>query len=99
MRTPSVADTLPFVRIGSLCVVLALAACQPSGSSNSPNVIEQAAGDIEHEVDHAGDTTRQVGDDLEGGVDDVVDGASGTNDTAPPAEADDAEADDTEPES
>ena len=69
-------------------VFLLVVACKSSGGSNSPNVIEQAAGDIEHEVDQADDTARKVGDDVEGAVDDVVDGVSGSDSSPSDAASD-----------
>ncbi|MCH9685417.1 MAG: hypothetical protein K0V04_28540 [Deltaproteobacteria bacterium] len=75
--------------MGSL---LGAVGCQPSGGTNSPNILEQTAGDIESEVDNAGQTAEGVGDDVGGAVDGVVEGDDGS--TPPPAVGDDAASED-----
>lgn len=47
------------------------------GGTEPPNAIEQAASDVEHEVDQAGETVEKVGDDVEGAASDVVDAVDG----------------------
>lgn len=47
-------------------------ACEPR-ETNSPNVIEQTANDVEQEVDGAGESLEKTGDDIDTAATDVVD--------------------------
>jgi len=48
-----------------------------TGGSKSPNVVEQVAGDVEHEVDQADETVEKVGEDVGGAAEDVVEKVDG----------------------
>jgi hypothetical protein len=60
-----------------LVVAFAGLGCAPKGGTQSPNVIESAASDVEHEVDQADETAEQVGEDVGGAAEDAVDAVDG----------------------
>lgn len=69
-------------------LALSLPACKASGGSNSPGLIEQVAGDVEHEINNVGSTAHGAADD----VDETAKGVTGPS--SPPPRADDAETSD-----
>ena len=48
-----------------------------AGGSKSPNVVEQVASDVEHEVDQADETADEVGEDVSDAAEAVVDAVDG----------------------
>lgn len=61
-----------FALVVAACIIAT--ACEPR-ETNSPNVLEQTANDVEQEVDGAGETVEKVGDDVDTAASDAVDGA------------------------
>jgi hypothetical protein len=62
-----------------LVTVAAGYGCGPktTSSSNSPNVVEQVADDVETEVDQADETAETVGEDVSEAAEDVVEEVGG----------------------
>lgn len=58
--------------VPALLLLVALGACRREGATDPPGVIEQTATDVETEVDQAGQTVEQVGDDVDHTATDIV---------------------------